>query len=1386
MTTVVLLATGWGPKAGGINTFNMELARGLSEVLGDGKRVICVVPTVDPAARRSAETSRVTLVSLDLERAELPDFFDVGWIDRARNRLRSLGVKKVDLYVGHDVVSGGAANAMRDETDDALAVILMHMSYSDYQGVKHGSGQEAHAKEEQQRAVFERADVVLGVGPLLRDRGRDLVGDPVTMLVPGLPTIEPKPPTSRIVALSFGRFEAKNDRIKQIRLAVEGVAEACRRGQAIAGPALLKDNPLIKLIGVTGDLKEQQTLRQWAQKVAKRIVNLQALPYEESRQKMLRHVAEANVSLMLSWHEGFGLTGWESIAGEVPLIVSEQSGLYRLLEAEGLNGFVWPVVVDGSLGDPEDEATPNFTNEDRARVADQIIKIASDMANARGRAQNLKKALVERGFTWAKAARTLLDASKFPRNRPGGLACRTADPSSGLESSVPDPIVEELLEFKERTWSGHLAPPDSVVLRAEYRFVPFHELRRDLLNQLTDLWSQSSEPTLSIRLQIGVGGSGKTRLAIELAALLRARGWCAGFLRDGADPARFSMLFGDGRDVLVVIDYAETRRHDLFATVRAALSAQKPGQRIRILLLARAAGDWWARLPEDADDKEVAAILASPRYTIGPYPLPRLVLEDDERALVYRESRAAFADRLHLDQTSGPEPLLAPDHFAEPLFVHLAALCALRGQVLESAHELIDAALAREREYWKRAVDGVDFQGRGLDGVEQVVALATLVGGARSTSDARRLVIGAPRLRGLAPLQQDRVLDAVRNLYPLGVGIDALRPDLLGERMVHRALSHDDSLIDVVLGATAGERWIRSALTVLTRLARHGGDEAVWLPRALEGEHLQRNALYALNVAAEAGDPLPHVLLDALNSASIAEQHKLIPRLREALPQKTTALQQVAVTVARIWVDIRARAGGGKKGGLELSRAYRDLTMRMIDAGQFQQARANAAKAVELARGFGDPEHVARSLNSFAVTLGNLGLYEEGLEQIRNAEEVCRKIAGVQDTFTLAQVLTNFATFLSETGADEEALRRSVEAEQAWWKISTHDKHSLRQWAMALSNLAGHLCNVGKLADAAAYARKAEKIYCELAEKQPDAHLPEWASSRNKLAAHLSDIGQYDEATKHARDAEEIFCRLAAARPLAYRSDWAYALCTLAVCLSELGQHTEALEQVQRAERIFSTSVVDRAGRLQGPLAESRDVMARQLFHTGDLGQSLKLQLNAVEIWREIVSKRPRTRRGHLAQSLLRVAEVSFRLGRSEDASKYAGDAHTIFLNLAAERPAVYERAVATSRVVVIEAWLGRGNTERAIVEAEAAIAILEKFAFPSVTVEMRVRALMVIARVRKAEGDQIGAFAASSSAAQLLDEEQHRRPKAFAQLAAEVETLRAQFASAALPVPEP
>ncbi|HTE18237.1 MAG TPA: hypothetical protein VK689_07630, partial [Armatimonadota bacterium] len=147
-------------------------------------------------------------------------------------------------------------------------------------------------------------------------------------------------------------------------------------------------------------------------------------------------------------------------------------------------------------------------------------------------------------------------------------------------------------------------PPDplpSHFLTARYQVVRFLEalpgpVWQGLLDWTTEVGA------VGVRLFTGPGGVGKTRLFQELAARLReADAWDAGFLLEAEDESAIDTLTRNGRPTLVIVDYAETHRHRdrvLQAALKEGQSGRVP---LRIALLARDAGDWWAILRSGTD-----------------------------------------------------------------------------------------------------------------------------------------------------------------------------------------------------------------------------------------------------------------------------------------------------------------------------------------------------------------------------------------------------------------------------------------------------------------------------------------------------------------------------------------------------------------------------------------------------------------------------------------------------------------------------------------------------------------------------------------------------------------------------------------------------------------
>ena len=104
------------------------------------------------------------------------------------------------------------------------------------------------------------------------------------------------------------------------------------------------------------------------------------------------------------------------------------------------------------------------------------------------------------------------------------------------------------------------------------------------------------EHDAAARLQLitGPGGVGKTRLALRLCELATELGWRCEWVGDGRETNVVDAVRAatHGR-VLLVVDYAETRIGLPF--MLRAVAADR-GSALRVLLLARSAGQWWNQL----------------------------------------------------------------------------------------------------------------------------------------------------------------------------------------------------------------------------------------------------------------------------------------------------------------------------------------------------------------------------------------------------------------------------------------------------------------------------------------------------------------------------------------------------------------------------------------------------------------------------------------------------------------------------------------------------------------------------------------------------------------------------------------------------------------------
>src|ERR1043166_4537309 len=458
---ICLLATAWGPTFGGINAFNQDLSIGLAESLGSSGQVFCAVIDPTDGDIGHAQSRGVTLIPIrDKSHKEE---FDTSWIYEIHAWFRENGLEGlIDWWIGHDVITGRAALRAPNIAGGSPALIH-HMSYASYQAYKGDDSSRAEAQHRQQKALFEQPAELFAVGPLLCQSLHDLSARFPTQLVPGFPDVPAQTsPDNRLNAITFGRMESASDRIKQGRLAVAAFGEAIRQADSMTVKPKALNSPRLLVIGVDPMAREEEVeIRTLADKHADRAVNLFVLPFDETRPDLLQKLSEANLALMLSWHEGFGLTGWEAIAAEIPLIVSKQSGVYQLIDdtlhGAGL-GCVRPVDVRGWRGSVDDH---NFTQKDLIAVATEVVSVAGDLLYHKRNARSLKSLLIGAlGCTWQHTAHQLLSAlprttANIGRGSEDAISALADGPSVGpFIAELPENPVPECSELTVATTQG--------------------------------------------------------------------------------------------------------------------------------------------------------------------------------------------------------------------------------------------------------------------------------------------------------------------------------------------------------------------------------------------------------------------------------------------------------------------------------------------------------------------------------------------------------------------------------------------------------------------------------------------------------------------------------------------------------------------------------------------------------------------------------------------------------------------------------------------------------------------------------------------------------------------------------------------------------------------
>jgi tetratricopeptide (TPR) repeat protein len=735
----------------------------------------------------------------------------------------------------------------------------------------------------------------------------------------------------------------------------------------------------------------------------------------------------------------------------------------------------------------------------------------------------------------------------------------------------------------------------SYLLDPQFEVVPFRG-RNKLLGQL-ERWCE--EPGgLRVRLITGTGGQGKSRLAHRLANRMASRGWLAGLVKEKLTDPALDRLQATSMPCLLVLDYAEGGIKEINRLVDGLFGTKRTGP-VRLLLLARGAGDWW---------EELCAATRQRAYALEGTvkdELPPLNGTLDGRQRSYDDAVVAFAQRLGRDppEVPGKEELADPK-YGSVLYVHMAALAALLPiSVGDSGGQVVGDPVARildhERRYWRRAAEavGLPYDQRELS---RAVAAVTLCG-AEDETQAIRLLQRVPGLPDAG--QVGRLVRLLRRLYPSNTNyLAGITPDLLGEELVaqmtaDRLVPGGPAELLAMLLAEASDAQVYRALTVLARaVPRHPHLRAALGPLLLTNP--ERLLPSALTVATQARDPEPIVgaVQQALDGLA---QDPLILDLVDWLPTRSVTLADLALEITERALRYAHTHTQPESNKPEVARLLNNLSNRLAEVGRYDDAlyaieQATAiwhyldAGARQLAASDPDvsPDYfldrLAGSLNNLSASLANVGRQDDALAAIEEAVRHYRRLAPMApDPFLrdLVMALNNYSNRLSDVGRSMDALYAIEEAVSRYRPLPAvaPDAFPPDLLAMMLENLSACLTDVSRQEDALTAIEQAIWIRRRLAMDASPLLLHDLAMALSKLSNLLAKVSRHDDALHAVEEATVIWRHLSTAGPDAFLPYLAMALSKLSNLLAKVSRHDDALHAVEEA------TAIRRQGDASGP-----------------------------------------------------------------------------------------------------------------------------------------------------------------------------------------------------------
>ncbi|WP_406065041.1 SAV_2336 N-terminal domain-related protein [Micromonospora sp. NBC_00860] len=794
------------------------------------------------------------------------------------------------------------------------------------------------------------------------------------------------------------------------------------------------------------------------------------------------------------------------------------------------------------------------------------------------------------------------------------------DPVSG-DAAGEDPAARDVAAATDAP--ADLLAPHHRVVRFSGRSAELADLRR---------WCDS--PGSAVRVITGGAGQGKTRLVLELLDTREGR-WRNAPVSD-ADTA-------DGG--LVVVDHADRRPDAVRRELARAAHGTKP---LRLLLLARSAGDWWQELRRTDPLSREGTVRQLP----APWAAGRArqaALSDALTDLAARLDAGSGTDYWRRHAASITLPNADDDHYSAPVTLHLAALRLLVRTGTErppiSVTEVVAAMVAQERRYGEGTAVAARISYARPGQLDEYLGAAALYGADRIT-DAHEVV------RRIRPEDANdratvhRLATWLHELYP---GADGgywgpVEPDAVRHDLAVTAALRNPAVVTGIMGfctpAQAGR-----AMTVLGPAChRHPHlAEPLWQV-VREQPALLVMLLQALATTAQT---LPPALADRLRGLvqDPRTPHPMMRAVAEGMPDpgplfagqpaaESATLVQGARRLGEIdrYLPWLAEALGQHRRLLLANRSDADVLDVLADEVDLWQ------RIVDAARQSASPRLVQRltsTLDAWADQLHRAGLTVQALTATNRAVTHHHQIHLDQPDSHLTPVCASEirqAWLLGELDRTEEGLaaaqsavrhaRLLVDAERRRSDRTTGTgEGSAHDQAAVLGHLGdalGTLAALHRLRHDAASALAVEDervdLHRQLVTGSQVSQVPALAKALLRQAMDLGEVGSPQAALTAADEAVGLYRTLVAGGSTAVLAALATAHHCRAVLLHDLERRDEAtlaFRDVVLIHRRLATADPARYGK---DLAAVLGQQAGLLLEAGDVGAAIEALTESCEI----------------------------------------------------------------------------------------------------------------------------------------------------------------------------